>query len=105
MTAWLSVQLPQTGTWPLAVSRLLVVGATATQRRIVHNHAALFGSAFPVRTAAVKPWLQMPREPISGLLFQPFVLRADVIQAASIRVRPLGSKRAEQMVRDARISA
>jgi transcriptional regulator with XRE-family HTH domain len=78
----------QHGWNPLAVSRLLVVGETATQRRIVRNHAAIFGSAFPIRTADVRNWLVQPSGPISGLLFQPYVQRRDVIQAAVIRVRP-----------------
>lgn len=72
---------------PLQVSRLLVVGATSTQRRVVQRHAALFRSAFPVRTSEVRRWLRDPREPISGLLFQPYVARTDVIQASVIRVR------------------
>jgi transcriptional regulator with XRE-family HTH domain len=90
---------------PLAVSRLLVVGATATQRRIVRNHAAIFGSAFPVRTAEVRNWLKMPGESISGLLFQPFVQRPDVIQAATIRVRPRRGDQVGKTVPDEQISA
>jgi len=98
------VAAEQYGWKPLGVSRLLVVGETATQRRIVRNHAALFGSAFPVRTTEVKRWLKEPHEPISGLLFQPYVQRRDVIQAASIRVRPRKGKRAPAEAPGERIS-
>lgn len=87
-TTFARVAAEQYGWEPAGVSRLLVVGETATQRRIVGNHAALFGSAFPVRNVEVRRWLNDPREPISGLLFQAFVQRQDVIQAAVIRVRP-----------------
>ncbi len=82
------VAAAQYGWKPLGVSRLLVVGETATQRKIVRDHSALFASAFPLRTADVRRWLAMPTDPISGLLFQPFVQRRAVIQAAAVRVRP-----------------
>ncbi len=52
-----------------SVSRLLVMPATATLRRRVDRHAALFDQALPARTVAVKRWLKRPTNSIAGCWF------------------------------------
>ncbi|HEX8025260.1 MAG TPA: hypothetical protein VF484_03555, partial [Candidatus Limnocylindrales bacterium] len=44
--------------WPASVvSRLLVISDDRTSRRRVERHAAIYGNAFPERTAAVRRWI------------------------------------------------
>jgi hypothetical protein len=51
------------------VSRLLVIGATATSRRRVARLAATYDAALPDRGTATRRWLRRPDRPIAGLLF------------------------------------
>ena len=51
------------------VSRLLVVGATATSRRRVARLAATYDAALPERGTVARRWLRSPDRPIAGLLF------------------------------------
>jgi transcriptional regulator with XRE-family HTH domain len=51
------------------VSRLLVIGDTATSRRRVSRLASTYDIAFPVRASDVRTWMRDPRSAISGLLF------------------------------------
>ena len=51
------------------VSRLLVVGATATARRRVARLAATYDAALPERGTVARRWLRSPDRPIAGLLF------------------------------------
>ncbi len=56
--------------WQVAtVSRLLVLPEDRTARRRVERHGAIFESALPQRTAAVRRWLKAPVKAIAGILF------------------------------------
>jgi hypothetical protein len=54
------------------VSRLLVVGATATSRRRIARLAGTYEVALPARGTTVRRWLRDPATPIAGLLFVAF---------------------------------
>lgn len=54
------------------VSRLLVVGATATSRRRVARLESTYGAALPARGAIVRRWLEQPTSHLAGLLFVAF---------------------------------
>lgn len=54
------------------VSRLLVVGATATSRRRIARLESTYVAALPARGATVRRWLEQPRTPLAGLLFVAF---------------------------------
>jgi transcriptional regulator with XRE-family HTH domain len=51
------------------VSRLLVIGDSATSRRRVERLASTFDTAFPLRGWPVRRWISKPAGRISGLLF------------------------------------
>jgi transcriptional regulator with XRE-family HTH domain len=51
------------------ISRLLVLPDMSTPRRRVERHDAVLRVACPVRGTAVRAWLKMPAEPMSGLAF------------------------------------
>jgi hypothetical protein len=51
------------------VSRLLVVGASATSRRRIARLGATYDVALPARGTTVRRWLGRPAEPLDGLLF------------------------------------
>ena len=51
------------------VSRLLVIGASATSRRRVARLGATYDVALPARGTTVRRWLARPAEPLAGLLF------------------------------------
>ena len=51
------------------VSRLLVIGASATSRRRVARLADTYEVALPARGTTVRRWLARPTEPLAGLLF------------------------------------
>lgn len=52
-----------------AVSRLLVIGDSATSRRRVERLSATFDAAFPLRGWAVRRWIRKPAGRVSGLMF------------------------------------
>ena len=54
------------------VSRLLVVGATATSRRRVARLESTYGAALPARGPIVRRWLEQPTSHLAGLLFVAF---------------------------------
>jgi len=54
------------------VSRLLVVGATATSRRRIARLAGTYEVALPARGTTVRRWLRNPATPLAGLLFVAF---------------------------------
>jgi hypothetical protein len=54
---------------PGTVARLLVVRDSATNRRRVAAHDGVLLRAFPVRGRAVRAWLGVPSDPMSGLGF------------------------------------
>jgi hypothetical protein len=51
------------------VSRLLVIGSSATSRRRVARLAGTYDVALPARGTTVRRWLVRPTEPLAGLLF------------------------------------
>jgi transcriptional regulator with XRE-family HTH domain len=51
------------------VSRLLVLPDDRTARRRVERHAAVFLTALPSRTVAVRQWLKAPVGRLAGILF------------------------------------
>jgi transcriptional regulator with XRE-family HTH domain len=51
------------------VSRLLLVGASATSRRRVARLASTYEVSLPARGATVRHWLARPSAPLAGLLF------------------------------------
>jgi len=51
------------------VSRLLVIGASATSRRRVARLAETYDAVLPARGATVRQWLTRPERPLAGLLF------------------------------------
>lgn len=74
---------------PVAVGRLLVIGASRTARRRVEAHRATFESALPDRSAAVRRFITMPNaaQPIRGLIFVSSSLRATTRHRQSRRAR------------------
>ena len=58
-----------------AVSRLLVIGDSATSRRRVERLAATFDAAFPLRGWALRRWIKKPAGRVSGLLFLSYAPR------------------------------
>jgi transcriptional regulator with XRE-family HTH domain len=54
---------------PAATARLLVIADSMENRRRIDRFASLFAAALPARGWTVRRWLQMPTEPIAGLIF------------------------------------
>ena len=82
---------------PSAVSRLLVIGDTTTNRDRVRRLDELFGAALPVRGRDVRRWLASPTGSIAALWF----LRDDTVgstrrpRTGRVRVnRPRGTRKA-----------
>jgi transcriptional regulator with XRE-family HTH domain len=69
------------------VSRLLVIGDSATARRRIARLAATYDVAFPTRRREIRRWLRAPREPISELLFVAFAHRTSAGSTAATRQR------------------
>jgi hypothetical protein len=69
------------------VSRLLVIGATATSRRRVARLAATYDAALPERGAVTRRWLRRPDRPLSGLPFLANDGRGSTRKAPVIRER------------------
>ena len=57
------------GWLPTALGRILVVPEDATIRRVVARHEATFSAAYPLRSRAVRGWLEAPRDGIAGVWF------------------------------------
>lgn len=76
-----------------SVSRLLVLPDDRTARRRVAQHASIFDTALPARTASVRRWLKRPNTSISGVLFLPDAHQAStrhrvgIRRASSVRAR------------------
>jgi hypothetical protein len=70
-------------------ARILVVADTRTNRRVVERHAALFASAFPVRSRAVASWLRQPVTTVSGLLFVSSDAYSSIRRSRRVRRRGL----------------
>ena len=76
-----------------SVSRLLVLPDDRTARRRVAQHASIFETALPTRTAAVRCWLKEPIGRLAGVLFLTDVRQAStrhrvgIRQASSVRAR------------------
>jgi len=84
--------------WDLRhVSRLLVVGATATSRRRIARLAGTYDVALPARGTTVRRWLRNPATPIAGLLFVSFGSQRGATRRSPARERvrrPRGPNRA-----------
>ena len=63
------------GATPLAVARLLVVTATATNRRRVARLGRVLDRSYPLRGSSVRAWLAHPTGSIGALLFADTTLR------------------------------
>jgi transcriptional regulator with XRE-family HTH domain len=72
---------------PVAVSTLLVIGATSAQRRLVGRHAAVFATAFPLQGRAARAWLTAPLSAARALVFMSYGHRQHGIQHDTVRVR------------------
>jgi transcriptional regulator with XRE-family HTH domain len=71
--ARLAPQIVKDRAWRVRhVSRLLVIGASATSRRRIARLAATYDVALPARGTTVRRWLVRPAEPLNGLLFLAF---------------------------------
>lgn len=71
---------------PRTVSTLLAISATTDQRRLVMEHAAIFGSVFALRGWDARHWLDAPQGSKGLLLFVPKARGRDLIHADSVRV-------------------
>ncbi len=62
--------LPDERGWrPRTVGGVVVLPGDAAAYALVRRHAAVFDSAFPARTVAVRRWLHHPAAPLRGLWF------------------------------------
>jgi transcriptional regulator with XRE-family HTH domain len=77
-----------------SVSRLLVIGDSATSRRRLARLSATYDAAFPVRGASVRTWIREPRSAISGILFVAFGSHGGVRRARRGRERVRRPRRA-----------
>lgn len=64
-----SIARERFGWVPSRVSRLLVLPDERTPRRHVERLSALFTSAYPARTQAVRAWLRLPVGACDGIVF------------------------------------
>jgi transcriptional regulator with XRE-family HTH domain len=82
------------GWQPLAISGLLVIGESDTNRRIVARHGATFAAALPDRATAVRRWLRAPLGDLRGLVFSSnrHPGQASAPTAGITRIRPGGSR-------------
>ena len=69
------------------VSRLLVVGASATSRRRVARLAATYDAGLPERGTVTRRWLRRPDRPLAGLLFLAHDNQGSTRKAAVARER------------------
>ncbi|MEA2607372.1 MAG: hypothetical protein QOI00_2129, partial [Chloroflexota bacterium] len=69
------------------VSRLLVVGASATSRRRVARLAATYDAGLPERGTVTRRWLRRPDRPLAGLLFLAHDSQGSTRKAAVARER------------------
>jgi Holliday junction resolvase-like predicted endonuclease len=54
---------------PTCVGRILVVPEDATIRRVIARHDATFSAAYPLRSRAVRSWLETPGTSAAGVWF------------------------------------
>jgi transcriptional regulator with XRE-family HTH domain len=78
-----------------SVSRLLVVGASATSRRRVARLAATWDVALPARGTTMRRWLAAPSGAIAGLLFVAYDSHAGTRRGQAARERVRRPKRAQ----------
>ena len=92
----LAPQLAKERGWDIrAVSRLLVIGDSATSRRRIARLATTYDAALPARGVTVRRWLRSPESPIRGLLFFAYVSHATRSQGTGGRERVRRPRRAE----------
>jgi len=54
---------------PVWVGRILVVPEDATIRRVIARHEATFTAAYPLRSRAIRGWLEAPQDGAAGVWF------------------------------------
>jgi transcriptional regulator with XRE-family HTH domain len=62
---------------PQAISRVLIVPADDTLRRVVARHAATMDAAYPARSREVRAWIRRPSGALRGLWFLSEVANSD----------------------------
>jgi len=82
------VAASQFGWKPTATGRLLVLPSLSTSRRQVARHAAVLGTAFPVRGPAARQWLAMPVGSASALVFLVSSTRRPMTRRTRVRPTP-----------------
>ena len=83
------------------VSRLLVIGATATSRRRVTRLGATYGAALPERGTIARRWLRRPDRPLAGLLFLAYDSQGSGRRATTARERVRRPRHAQMTARPA----
>jgi len=83
------------------VSRLLVIGATATSRRRVARLAATYDAALPERGTIARRWLRRPDRQLAGLLFLAYDSQGGGRRATTARERVRVPKHAQTTARAA----
>ncbi len=54
---------------PVSTSRLLVAADIKANRSVLTRHAALFETALPLRSRAIRSWVRRPDGPVAGVWF------------------------------------
>jgi hypothetical protein len=65
------------GSTPASISRVLILPADRTVRRIIERHAATMTAIYPLRSREFRAWLRQPSGPISAIWFVSEVARSD----------------------------
>ena len=66
---------------PLTVSRILIVPADDTLRRVVARHAATMDTAYPARSREVRAWIRQPSGTLRGIWFLSEVANGDNVSS------------------------
>jgi transcriptional regulator with XRE-family HTH domain len=77
------------------VSRLLVIGDSATSRRRLSRLSSTYDVALPARGGTVRAWIGKPNGPIAGILFVAFGDHGSTRRARRGRERVRRAKRAQ----------
>jgi hypothetical protein len=84
------------GWHPTTISRLLVLPDDRTARRRVERHRAVFETALPTRTVAVRRWIRRPVGRLAGVLFLSHVHQASTRQRVGRALGPATHGRASR---------
>ena len=66
---------------PRTVSRVLIVPADDTLRRVVARHSATMDAAYPARSREVRAWIHRPSGTLRGLWFLSEAANSDSVSA------------------------